>query len=96
MSAWKFEVGKQVVCKAGKGYWESASLGTERAGPENGDILTVSSIELDDADEAWLGFDGHDPERLFDARWFEPVRPTSIGLFQKLLAPTDTKVKEFA
>ena len=62
--------------------------------PGPGDVLTVRHIDVDDSDEAWLAFDEIPGDHLFEAAWFEPVRPTDISALRGLLAPTDTKELE--
>lgn len=90
-NGWKFEVGKQAVCRR-DGNWLDYDRGELRQGtvhPERDGVYTVKSIEPDDERPTliWLTFDEFGPEQLYDSAQFEPVHTTDISALESLLAP---------
>ncbi len=99
-----FHIGQQVVCVSSRfsshPYWRS----TVRAFPALGGIYTIREIvqgrgeqqgvigfHLYEITNPLAHFDGYaeKEEPAFDSRHFRPMRPTSIEVFEKLLAPVE-------
>ena len=99
-----FHIGQQVVCVSSRfsshPYWRS----TVRAFPALGGIYTIREIvqgrgeqqgvigfHLYEITNPLAHFDGYaeKEEPAFDSRHFRQMRPTSIEVFEKLLAPVE-------
>lgn len=93
-----FHVGQQVVCVNDKFSTDQRWRNTVSVFPVRSAIYTIREIHV----EAPLtGFCFHEivnprtwfaagyGEPAFNSRNFRPVKPTSIDVFEKLLAPTD-------
>ena len=96
MSGWKFEVGKDVVCRSPRGTWRAVNfdLSVTDALPVHGGIYRVALIDATEDGIIWLGLKEFAGNFTFDSRNFEPVRDTDISALRDLLAPIDTKEVE--